>query len=398
MHSLLALYLPILISYAAILNGLLAGFGFSRVYLFIILIAIYLMITFGKPRRKLNEFQFILQFIIFFSVACFVGVLGQTEIFVVASAWFLYVGFCLYWTIYYLCFDDRFIYSILKSNIPAFFIVSAIAAVQYFISPTFFGFLDNNTEAASWAINQVQSDYAYFFRPYSTTNSPQVMGLLMVFGFVLVWSLPKINHLFRVVCLIATMVGGVLSASKSFVLLLSLFLTYIAFKRLHRVSLASFFTHLIVIAIVIYMATVVSDEVPIFSRVISVDSILAQESEDSRIDRYLSIISNTPLIGYGAGAQYTRKETGALSAESYILYIYYELGILGVLSIFILWGASFVRALRNKSEIHIIFLVLCFVSWTFVHAFLSPAFFLFWALIIGSFSKRHATFGKLPPN
>ncbi|MDT8339225.1 MAG: hypothetical protein RQ763_08500, partial [Sulfurimonas sp.] len=133
-----------------------------------------------------------------------------------------------------------------------------------------------------------------------------------------------------------------------------------------------------------------SSDIRILERTLSIDQIIEQENEDSRLDRYNQIIQETNLIvGNGFGTKTNRENQDLEVAESYIFQLYAEGGILplvGLLIIILL--PLFMSSKEADKYFDMKLIMVCiFISMIVVHAFNSPAFFIFWPFFIIPFLK-----------
>lgn len=387
-NKILAVWLPVLTVFSTILNGLLSGLGFHRVYLALMIISICGILIFKRVDfgRILNVS--IMQYVVVLTALSLLSALSDVSANALSSAWFLYVGFALYWTVYYAAFDVKHVPVILRYGIYGLVVSSIIGCIQFFYSPSFFGLLQIDAEFLEWAEKGDFEAYKIFFRAYSTMGSPQVFGLIMAFGVSLCFLLPGIKIFIRIICAVILVAGGILSATKSFILILALFAIISGIRSIARGAVKSIIMKPLLAFSLLVVVAQLSSGIPVLERVIEYNAIVSQENEDSRLGRFLYIIQETPLFGFGAGSQFGRKETGTLAAESYLLYVYYELGFIGVLSLIGLWVSAFKKSVKRGCEMTTTLLFLLFTSWTFVHAFVHPVFFMMWAVVIGALRGR----------
>lgn len=114
------------------------------------------------------------------------------------------------------------------------------------------------------------------------------------------------------------------------------------------------------------------------------DPHLAEHERKGRLSIYGSIFEETnPALGNGLGNTASEHGIRNVTPESYVLQIYSEAGIIPV---FLLLSSLFTgikRALKQRNPDAYCLLICIAFSWCIVHAFASPAFFAFWAFLIG---------------
>ena len=106
---------------------------------------------------------------------------------------------------------------------------------------------------------------------------------------------------------------------------------------------------------------------------------------DTRLASYFYILTNSnPLVGEGLGSIANKSTEKLKAAESYFLKIYYEAGAFTMSLFFLLCFLSYLQARRIDSRDSVI-VALIILSMVVVHAFESPAFFIIWGYLLGTF-------------
>ncbi len=264
-------------------------------------------------------------------------------------------------------------------------IVAYLGIIQYFISPTLFGFLPIDSMAMKWASGQSFNDYAVFFRATSTLGSPQVFGLFCALNLILTVRFRKIfsSKIFYI-GLIGLTFGGALSANKSFILIVILYFLLNNF-RTYLVSFRSIAVFGILGFLIISNSQLIIERLPILERVVSVNKVIEQEASDGdgRIARYSFILSNAnPIIGEGLGSITNKSIYNLKAAESYYLKLYYEAGML-IMIFFIFLNFISLYGAFQFNPVDAIIVMLIMLSMIIVHAFESPAFLIVWCYFLG---------------
>jgi len=380
-----------LVQILILFNSFLIVVGIHYSYVIVIFTFLLLSIILGVRAAHLSRYTVHLLYIVLLSIICllqfvFVGIdiSGVTAL-------GIYIMPIICWVVFYSLYGEKdykkyFIFSFKLS-----IIISSLGIIQFLFSPQLFGLIPNKSLAMQWAGNLSFSEYASFFRATSTLGSPQVFGLycslMIIIGHRYRHEIPR-NILF--VGFTSLLLGGGVSGNKLFILILFLYGVGEVFPIVIA-KLKNFFIAFIVIVSVLVVLPGVIQKIPVLERMFSIESMVAQEGSDSRLDKYVYIIQNTdPLLGNGLGV-ITNKRHGELrAAESYIFKIYYEVGIFGLLTLLFLMGHILLRSL-NQARVDAIILVCIFISMLVVHAFESPVFFVIWGYILSINSVKESS-------
>lgn len=366
-----------------LVNSILVKLGAKYVYILFIILLVFFSSLRQIKIDVLKKFGLQLFYIFSLSLSLFISlVFLDIDILNAFVAYGLYSLPVAVWVLIYsssscLRFENLFPYTIFLSAVIAY-----LGIVQFFISPGLFGLIPLDSMAIAWAMRVEFSEYSSFFRSMSTLGSPQVFGLFCALSFLLaIRYKDNISNKLFYFSSFGLFVGGSLSGNKLFFLLIVLY-----FVLHYSLYLLKSSRKLILVSMVFLLAFSLSpmivSKVPMLERIVSLDSIVLQENEDSRISKYVYIIDNTNMLyGNGIGTITNRSVDGLRAAESYFLKIYYEAGVFPLLFLFLSLVLIFINAaIIDERDAIIIFLI--GLSMIIVHAFESPVFFLFWGYLL----------------
>lgn len=368
---------------SALFNSVLIVFGIQYLYVFLNFVVILACIVFGLGLDGVRKSIFILVYILSLVVMLCISVIllnGSTDAIV---AFGLYCMPLLVWVSVYSSYWPVRYFDIFSSSLLVSGFIGYLALIQYFFSPTLFGLIPINSNQLIWADGKAFIEYAAFFRATSTLGSPQVLALFC--GLTLILSVkykkllnPKVFYFSA----LGLAIGGALSGSKSFFLIVILFYLMTHFRNFFS-RIGTFLVGGTILLVIIFAGQMAVDAIPALDRVFSLQAILEQENNDSRIDKYMYILTETnPLYGNGLGSITNKSEEGLQAAESYFLKIYYEVGVFPFLIFIIICFISLVKSL-NMSRSDSIIICLTILGMLIVHAFESPVFMIIWGHFLG---------------
>ncbi|WP_010652335.1 O-antigen ligase family protein [Fluoribacter dumoffii] len=392
-HSMLA---PYVIAMGTVLNVVFLKFAVSYVYLVLLLFfSTFLLVDCGINFHKVKS-----SFLIYSAGVIFVfflSVLGAQDFSATAlfaRGLFIYLLFPFYWCIYFMHFDEHDFWTVANKFIKTMGVVIAVCGIiQYFYSKTLFGLYDD-----SWSKNFLYSsqlnDYKLLFRANSLLGSSQIYSLFMAFSTIYYSETTALNRAESLnpfnmnnILLLLFFTAGLLSGAKSFLFLLAIFYTLKYFKLEHLIKIVFGFLFIFIALEVLSNTELLKYRV--ISRVADFSNIVNEETAQSgRMAIYKSLLAQsvedeTLFLGSGPGSHMTFSDLDKNSehtvAESYLLQIYVELGIIVFLLFLVFIFSSFsVRQKNTRTQILKKILIIEIVSMSFVHGFNSPAMFLFW--------------------
>lgn len=391
-------YIPLAIFFAVVFNGPLQYAGIPYLYLAFTLFGIIIFVILISYKVCVADVKLSLSLIfpVLYLVSLFLVLVLQAIVygsdFLLIKSFFGYGLFIIYWIMYFTLHDLSDFKNLINRTIPVAFFIVVLSFVQFFLSPDIYGFLDSSISRSIKAATESDFDqYKLFFRASSTLGSPQVFGLFVALYIVVINDLiSNRNSVFGAILLLTFILGGAISGNKSFYVILLLLGVVYFFKnvRFRRAVLLS----IPVLLLLIYRFEFNNIDLRVVDRVISLESIVEQEKEDSRIGRYINIVySSNVLMGDGLGSKsFATPDEKLGAAESYIFQIWSEAGLV-VLSFFLLFISSSI-IMGEKSLISDIRVLISFIflGMVVVHAFNSPVFFIFWGIIMSAFSKTNS--------
>ncbi len=375
-------FLVKLAHFCVLFNSVLITFGAPYLYVGIMILIIIITLLLGVRGSNIKKFvfHFIYIFILFTLMINHVLTLEMGAATVTAIGIYTLPIIC--WVILLSRFDGEKYRVLFKNTYILSVLVAGIGIIQYFFSPGLFGFIPTDSKSIEWAINKSFWEYAVFFRATSTLGSPQVFGLFCVLNVIISdrfkGDIPRKTFIIGTIILT---IGGSLSGNKLFFLILLGYYLLVNIPKLIN-NIKSMLSFIVVFCLFSTTLFFFSDKVPILERVFSADSVIEQEKNDSRIDRYEYILSNTNIVqGNGLGSITNRSNKDLTAAESYIFKVYYEAGVFAFFSLLILLATSGILSLtRSYRDGLIMFFI--FISLVIVHAFESPVFFIVWGYIL----------------
>lgn len=365
-------YLPLLCQILCIYNLVLQRLGMPKLYLVVYVIAIFALIT--KPNN--NSLRVTLHSsLLYVSVCFFIGVLyitfsdNTSEVF---HGLMIYTLPVLYWIVYYYKGGD-WAYVILYALRYHVLIVAIASIVQFFISPSLFGIYDDSNYFVSLAENN--SDNVFLiFRSSSILTSPQCLGLFMglytVVYYLCFFKKKSIDYLF----LFIFFIGGALSGSKSFYLMIVLTVLCTILTSKSKKTKIALIAAIMVVGIIVSM---LYEYVGFVDRLLNMDKLVSDEKE-GRLAIYSFFLNNSTLLGNGPGI--LQNITGKTykyenAAESYFIQMIFEMGYI----VFFLFVTFIFIAFCRKNSFKLLIMMIT-LSFGYVHAFNGFVFFIFWAL------------------
>jgi hypothetical protein len=387
--------LIVIIHLLILVNPIFGSFDTTNLAIVFSILGMLVIAMLGMQRWVLLKFQPAIFFILIVGSFMLVDFIRLDGVF----DGFFYAPLIFLWPALWICLFARYGRAILQKCMGVFFathfVIAAIAYIQYFSSPTLWGFLDIESNALMWASEQEFENYSTFFRATSLVGSPQVLAVLMpIFGALCLLSTNK-NRLLKI-CYTTFLFGaGLLSGGKAAGILVGTALIVWAFLIVRNWRARQVAVVLGVLAVgagVLFFVDLDSFEgrAPILERVFDFDAAIEQEMFDSRIDRYVEILKSTnPLIGNGYSSHLFSDITGFRAAESYIGKLYFHYGVLPIALLLFLLYRSFYGAHREECRLTRIAAGLVFVSLWVSAAFESTSFFPVWGIILASLLPRN---------
>lgn len=370
-------------------NSVFLNFGFPYIYMVFVALLLFFVIIQGFNKSQFVSYSLIWLYLFLLSLILLINIVFFDKNDKEFLAFGLYTFPILCWLFIYTSAGHFSIdYSEVLSRTLFFSgLVGYFSVLQYFYSPTIFGAIARDSNALIWAENMSFEEYSVFFRASSTLGSPQVLGLFCAFSIILSLRYrKKLNNINFNFSVLGLLLGGVLSASKTFFVIVFLYMLFYLMSKFFSKPKKFFFLISLVILFFI-SSSFYSSIVPRLERVFSVSSILEQEKRDSRLQRYHYIIQNTePVLGNGLGSITNRSIVGLRAAESYVLKLYYETGVFPLFLFLLIFCVIFFCA-AYISFLDGIIVFLIFLGLIVVHAFESPVFFIFWGYLLSFFRR-----------
>jgi hypothetical protein len=370
--------------FSALLNQVLIGFGVKYLYIFLNLALILVCLAFGLRKGSISKFTIPLLYVLAIFITLLISAFflkGTTDAVV---AFGLYTMPVLVWVSVYACYTPVRYFDIFSSSLLLSGIIGYLAIPQYFFSPTLFGLIISDSDQMRWANGKSFIEYAFFFRATSTLGSPQIFGLFCALTLIITLRYKKLlNPKVFYFSALGLAIGGILSGNKSFFLIVILYILFTNFQKFFSSIRTLLLIGVILLSFIFFSQITIVNDLAL-QRVFSLESIVEQETiENSRISKYAYILNETnPFYGNGLGSITNKSTEGLSAAESYLLKIYYEVGIIPFFIFIALCIESAIKGLnRSIRDFHIICLTI--FSMIIVHAFESPIFMIIWGHFLG---------------
>jgi hypothetical protein len=373
-----------------IFNAVLVTYRLPYIYILAMFFILMLCLFRGIVREQVSSYVGFMGYIILLIVITFINMVFGTQDISALVTLGLYTLPIICWVFYFSkCIHNDF-GNIFASLFIWTVIVALLGIVQYFFSPSLWGAIPTESKSILWAMEKPFIEYAAFFRATSTLGSPQVFGLFCALSLIIAhrfkYLFPKYVFLGGAVVLF---LGGSLSGNKSFFLIVFLYFFAIFIVKPFKIR-HLFFALSVGIAFVSTLHSIKSN-IPMLERIFSFDKISEQEVNDSRLDKYSYIITNSNFfIGNGMGEDVVTRNQELTAAESYIFKIYFECGFFAALLLCLLMTMVMLKS-WFKSFQDFIIVTLILVSMVIVHAFQSPVFFIFWGYLLSFFQTNKQT-------
>ncbi|MFT7248444.1 MAG: hypothetical protein ACI97P_001222 [Arcticibacterium sp.] len=283
----------------------------------------------------------------------------------------------------------------IKVQIYLALIVGVLGFVQFFGSTTIYGLLPDS----KW--DKIVEGGQVGLRTYSILNSPQVFGLFCIIYAVITI---EYKHIFRrsyipIAIVIVIFLASLLSGNKSSSVL---FIFYIFFKiSLNKTILARvalFSVGLVVGSIMIFPPELNNVEVTgnksidrSLGWISSFGDLTSDRSNQERLGVYkINLDQLKPFTGNEIGSTAPNEQGGRLiTSESYYMKVLMEGGVMGAFLFISFLFLGMRELVKNKRKKAIIIYSLVLLSFVFVEAFASPAFFGIWGYLLFEINKEN---------
>lgn len=365
-------YLPLFCQVASLYNMLFIYVGIRYLYYIVYLFAVAGLLLCKNHSKYLNPVSAKLAFlyiaIVFLLFPIHIYLSGNMAVSVIGML--TYISPILFWFLYFLK-GGAYYLEIMYALRYHVLIVALLAFLQYLSSPTLWGVISLESMLLEEASKTDLSQYSLFFRASSILGSPQYLGMFMGLYSILFYSICKKNA-FNYILFFIFIIAALLSGSKSCIMILLLFFLYqILFH-------GYFFRGIVFFSIAFILIFLFFKELPIITRVKDLEYLLDGEQERTSI--YIYFLSRVNLIGNGMGTIQNILGTNASSrvAESYLLQLLYELGIIP----FVIFMSIIIKKMLSKPFfIYSVILLFCLVI---VHCFNGFVFFVFWGILFSN--------------
>jgi hypothetical protein len=386
MNALINSTLPSLIFLATIFNLLLRLNGLPYIYVGLVAIGIILVLCRGV--RLTRNDVLVLAFVAFYVVISSAKAIYYNEVSVVILAVGQYILFPVYWLLLFRCRSGFEIDPFLRQTIKWVVLIAVGAMLQYYFSPTLFGYLQEvESNNLAWSQEVGLDIYGVFFRATSFLSSPQVFGL---FTALYVFIIGRSESRFKPILLLLVMVAAIHSGNKISILVLACYGVFVVLGLMrHRRFLSIALVGILaIVAGVVVLELAFKVNFSIINRHLSLSAI-AEEERDGRLRIYAELLqSRDVLLGEFPGFFMSSSSHNTQVSESYLLQILIENGLVYFLAFL---GFYFYILVKRKYLIareYVWLALVLFPCLVFSHAFTDPVFFVFWGILLYLFTCR----------
>ncbi len=364
-------YLPLLCQILTIYNLVLQRYGAPKLYLIVYVLAIIALLGVRGQKCRNQSATMCTIYIVVSGIIGLFHLLFTDNSAEVIHGLMIYLLPPLYWVLYFTRGGNR-VYDILYELRYHMLIVAIASIVQFFISPSLFGIYDDSNYLVELANNNADNIMSVF-RSSSFLTSPQCLGLVMGLYTVVYYLCYNKGGRQDIGLLTAYFIGGALSGSKSFFLMIIITIAFIVLKSNSTKTKISI---VVVIVLVCVGIGFLYEYIGFIDRLLNMEK-LADDEKSGRLAIYSYFLERSSIFGNGpgllqniSGKQYKFDN----AAESYLIQIIYEMGY--VVFSFFAFFLAIVFTRKNSFKLMIFLITL---SLGYVHAFNGFIFFIFWA-------------------
>ncbi|MFK7779734.1 MAG: hypothetical protein QM490_01180 [Candidatus Gracilibacteria bacterium] len=221
--------------------------------------------------------------------------------------------------------------------------------IQFFISPTIFGLTYNDIygQDLSERVNITK-------RAISFISSPQSLALFLAITSILSLKIKNIMKKLSVFLFIST--AGVLTFSKVFILII---FSYFLFYRLSKLTFKNFIVFILILIVFVFLISELSNT----NRAFEIFNILLNITQHVTFLVWMDFLNYDTtflqvIFGHGLGLvsraaqSYGNYHILNGSAESFLLQIYFEIGLVGLILFLILFINAFIKYIKLKQYKH----------------------------------------------
>lgn len=360
-------------------------------YIYLVLIIIILLPYLKKSTTRKNNL-FIWGFIFFTLLLSFLTPLITHIIFrTVFEATLVYILPVLFWVLFYTKFPAFNLRKFLNFSVFIALIISIFGFIQFFFSKTIFGLIP---DISYYDIDFTQESLVSsgsIFRVRSILPSSQIFGLYTALSFCLSTHLFKKKKIHLLTVTTPILFASLLSGQRIVILV---YLVYFLLSILSQSrNIIKSIIKIFFFSIVIMFALDIVNDILVSSGMASTRlldvftdfSSVVDYEQSARWTLWFDLIKNTnPILGNGIGYTFPLEDgTRVVTSESYIVQLYFEGGLLMLLSFLVLYYNSLKNSIKQPSEqFKWPILVALFAALLVVHAFTNPIFFAYWGVII----------------
>lgn len=384
MNALINTAIPSLIFLATIFNFVLRLNGLPYIYVLLVAVGIILILCRGV-RLTVND-VLVFTFIGFYVVTSSVKSIFYNESALIAPAVGQYILFPFYWLLLFRCNSGFEFDPFLKRTMKWVVLIAAGAIIQFYFSPTLYGYLQGvESDNLAWSQDADLDVYATFFRATSFLSSPQVFGL---FTALYVFIISRYAFRFKTISLLLVMGASMHSGNKISILILALYGAFLLLKlaRSRRFLSLALLGILVIVAGLAVVEFAANVDFAIINRNLSLDAIV-EEERGGRLRIYAELLTTRHLLlGEFPGFFTSSSIHNTQVSESYLLQILIENGLVYLLAFLSFYFYIFLKRKDRVSREFVWVALALFPSLVFSHAFTDPVFFVFWGILLYLFT------------
>lgn len=369
---------PFLIIFFGLYNILFKILGIDYLYVFAYVLGIILsIIVLIKTNRKFQNYIVVLfSFFLFLNTLIVVLTHRYIDTSFVLQGILVYALPVIFWTLF-LSIQNHFNFIKLINSLKYHvLLIALLGLLQYYFSPNLFGLLTNYSKGIEWASDSGDiNDYRSYFRATSILTSPQIFGGfigLYLISFVSVNPKSYLKKNINFLIILVLIISGIHSGNKSFFVIIGLSILYLLLIQ-RKILLT-----LILLVFFLIIFILFKDDYIFLDRIFS-DNLLNEEKE-GRLRIWFNTFENLYFFGEGAGSRMNSEFHSVENVtESYIIQILVELGVIPFILLLYLFIKNIMMSKGTKFRLTVL---MTFFLMLVVHVFNSPAYILFWGLLL----------------
>ena len=361
-------------------------FGIGGIYYFLVGISISLFLFFSIKKTVISKVSFvILMFAAYFLVQCLIEIpIHEIKLHYAISSCITILWPAIFFILYPFKISNSLLLKFLRWQVYIALIVATLGLIQFFISRDLFGFIPR-----VGLYDELYENKSITFRVSSILFSSQVYALFCVaYSIITIEKKDLFSKRYKYLIFIILFIAAIFSGSKSTIaIILAYFIIKIIVMRRYKILILSI---IILSSVYILGSGIVKNQknssvIRTIGWLWNLEEFKSNE-QMGRISIYTNLLKNSNLLLGNFVGSTNSANPKYINPESYLLKLYSEGGLILVILFLIFYFHSLIALHKINKEDFIFFMTL-FISFIFVHAFASPAFFGLWGYLILTLKK-----------